>query len=376
MDVSQRPLTAALGGVILLCALLLRIFPDLETVFMMLPGWTITRPWQVLTAGYFEDSGLNLGAGLGALLVCAVLLQPSWGEQEFVKYVVLTNGLQGCFSWVAMISLYILFRSEHFLFARLGGLSGILGALAVAVKQHSLRRKSSLPLPTSLAQPGSPLPAAVETALAHAPTLVLVHTFLILLTTHAGPPDELLFAINGLLVGWLYLRYYQPRGSDGGCGDASAEFALAALFPRPLQPPLRVLGQASFLVLSSTGAFPPAGWGGAEGMGGAALLGASEAWGGGASTGLMSSTPLPSTPLPPVASVTTSDPEVAERRRERARALIEARLAAKGGGGDAGDTPQSAVGDESRTATPMPGSSMTPATPTTAELVQRATGGP
>ena len=33
----------------------------------MLPGNTVTRPWQVLTAGYFEDSGIGLIAGLAAL---------------------------------------------------------------------------------------------------------------------------------------------------------------------------------------------------------------------------------------------------------------------------------------------------------------------
>ena len=47
-----------------------------------------------------------------------------------------------------------------------------------------------------------------------------------------------------------------------------------------------------------------------------------------------------SSPLPPT---TTSDPEVAERRRERARALIEARLAEKQASaaseGDGANTP-------------------------------------
>lgn len=363
MDVSKHPLAAGLGGGIVVCALLLRIFPDLETVFFMVPGMSITRPWQVVTAGYFEDSGINLGVGLAALAGGALLLHAEWGDREFLKYILLTNGVQGCCSWVGMIILYILFRSEHFLFARLGGVSGILGALAVAAKQHSLRRAAGLPLPTSLIAPGSPVPAAVSTALAHAPTLVLAWSTLVLLTTHAGPPDELLFAINGLLCGWLYLRYYQPsRRADGACGDASSAFALAELFPPPLQPPVRVLSQASFLVLSSTGVFPPAGWGLHEGMGAAALLGPAE---GSEIGGGLLSTPLPSTPLPPVASVTTSDPELAERRRERARALIEARLASKGSSLRHGE-PQTPAADEARLATPMPGAA-TPATPATAD---------
>lgn len=35
-----------------------------------------------------------------------------------------------------MILLYILFRAEHFLFARLGGTAGMVAALSVALKQQ------------------------------------------------------------------------------------------------------------------------------------------------------------------------------------------------------------------------------------------------
>ena len=325
------PTTAGLAGAILVCALLLRIFPDLETVFFLVPGHTLTRPWMVLTSGYFEDSGINLGVGLAALLGCGALLYDTWGDREFVKYVLLTNAAQGCFSWVGMTVLYILFRSEHFLFARLGGLSGVLGGLAVVAKQSSLRRASSgaaLPLPASIPA-GSPLPQLLDAAMRHAPTACVVWVALLLLMTHAGPPDELLFVLNGLLVGWTYLRYFQPKGDSGACGDAASDFAFAELFPKPLQPPLRVLSHACFILVSSTGVIPPLGWG-AEG--GAAALDIESG-----RAGALLSTPdvglssleLLRTPLPASASVTTTDPAVAERRRERARALIEARLAGK-----------------------------------------------
>ena len=73
--VSRSPLLVAVAGAVVVAALLLRIFPDLETVFFLVPGHTLTRPWQVLTAGYFEDSGIGLGAGLAALLGVGTLLQ-------------------------------------------------------------------------------------------------------------------------------------------------------------------------------------------------------------------------------------------------------------------------------------------------------------
>jgi len=133
-------------------------------------------------------------------------------------------------------------------------------------------------------------------------------TLLLLVFTQAGPPDELLCAAHGVLVGWVYLRYYQPRAD--GVGDSRDEFEFAALFPPPLRHPLRVLGNATHGVLSHCccGLFPPS---------------------------LPNCEPLPAAQaevtvmLVPPPTVTTQDPVLAEKRRQRARELLEERLAAK-----------------------------------------------
>ena len=56
-------LTTIIVVVILLCALLLRIFDDLKFVFLLAPGHAVTRPWMVLTAAILRIR-INL-AGLG-----------------------------------------------------------------------------------------------------------------------------------------------------------------------------------------------------------------------------------------------------------------------------------------------------------------------
>lgn len=329
------PEAMGLVGVVVVASLLLRIFPDLQTVFFLVPGHTTTRPWQVLSAGYFEDSFLNLLLGLAALLGCGVLLRPIWGGRELLRFVVLANALQGCMTWVGMIVLYILFREEHFLFARLGGVSGLIGALSVAAKQYA-SGDASLALPLVATGGASPaLGSLVLPALAHAPSIALAWTVLILLCTHSGPPDELLFSLNGIFAAWAYLRYYQPREA-GVAGDPSSGFAFACLFPQPLQPPLHAVGEATFVLVSMCGCFPPDGWASIPADG---------------STPTQPVLPPPSlpdllqaSPMPTAAAVTTSDPEVAERRRERARALIEARLAQKTSGVDEGVSPAAALG--------------------------------
>ena len=134
-----------------------------------------------------------------------------------------------------------------------------MAALSVALKQQP----SPLLLPVTdeaaAATAGTSASSAIALASAHAPSLALLWSMLVILLTHAGPPDELLFACNGLLFAWVYLRYYQPR-QDGQAGDTSADFTFARLFPSPLQQPLAVVGASCFGIVSSCGCFPPAGW--------------------------------------------------------------------------------------------------------------------
>ncbi len=322
----------ALSGVLIVCHVLVKLIPDLRGVVFLVPGHTLTRPWQVLTAGYFEDATLGLLVGLAALLGCGALLRSAWGDRELVRFVLVTNALQGAASWIGMIALYILFRSEQFLFAQLGGLTGVLGGLSVALAQHALRHPSAgVYLPMAMTPSGGMATprlgraggaGGAVLAMRYAPSLCVAWAALVLLITHAGPPDELLFALNGILTGWIYLRYYQPR-LGGACGDGSPAFEFACLLPPPLQPPARVIGTACFGIASSCGVFPPAGWAadcGPDGFATPAPVMPPEL-----PTNLMPQTPVG------VAPVTTSDPAVAERRRELARRLIEERIAAKAG---------------------------------------------
>eukprot|EP00966_Prymnesium_polylepis_P332080 7387617-Prymnesium_polylepis.2 len=197
----------------------------------------------------------------------------------------------------------------------------------------------------------------------------------------------------------VYLRYYQPR-RDGQAGDTSPGFAFALLFPAPLQRPLAVIGASCYGVVSSCGCFPPADWVRHTAavlcravppsrtavphrrpappsrtatlhtmtlvvpshvlasrrrirwcqpsrrhvsIASAAARPVFRPWQeshSGTAPVLPPELPeLPSEliPAPPPPAVTTSDPLVAERRRDRARLLIEARLAEKTAAAPAAD---------------------------------------
>ena len=181
--------------------LVLRISDDLRPPLFLQPASTIIRPQQVVTAGLFEDSAPNLLVVVLALLYSAKALQPEWGDRECMRFVMLVNVLHLSASWLCMVLLYVLFREEHYLFARLGGCAGLLGALSVAIKQQVAHGK----LPTE-AQP-----AWLAAVLPHVVLVQLCWGLAVLALLRAGPPDELLLAINGTVAAWVYLRFYQVR---------------------------------------------------------------------------------------------------------------------------------------------------------------------
>eukprot|EP00967_Tisochrysis_lutea_P145629 scaffold273695_cov31-Tisochrysis_lutea.AAC.1 len=282
---------------------------------------------MILTSNLFDDSFPNLVFALVVILGSSFLLIEQWGEVEAGRYLLLVGVLQASFSWVAMVTLYILFREHHFLFARLAGLSGLVGGLSVAVAQQIMVAPSSVP-------------AQLVIPLRYAPLCAFSWSLVLLLFVHAGPPDEIFFCAFGILSGWTYLRYYQPKPGDSflrpavPTGDSSDSFSFASLWPPAVQPPMRLVGTALYGVLSSCccGLFPPTAsvsddsvLGGLGGMNASAHVGQRAAY-----------SPLWYDPVrgdveapPPPPSVTTADPLVAERRRQRARELLEQRMAAK-----------------------------------------------
>ena len=109
------------------------------THVFLVPGTTMVIPFQLITCGLFDDSLPNLLLGVPVLVYTGSILHARWGAVELARFLAVANVLMACLSWLSMIVLYVLFRDEHFLFARLGGVSGALGALAVALRQQALR---------------------------------------------------------------------------------------------------------------------------------------------------------------------------------------------------------------------------------------------
>ena len=86
------PVTLSIAGVIFIGHVLSRVLSDVlvEGLFLV-PGQTLTKPWQVLSAGFFDDSLPSVLFTIPMLLYSGKRLRQAWGDRELVVFIVLVN---------------------------------------------------------------------------------------------------------------------------------------------------------------------------------------------------------------------------------------------------------------------------------------------
>ena len=67
----------------------------------------------------------------------------------------------------------------------------------------------------------------------HVPSIIVL-VYSILCIVGILPIILLVMVLSGTLIGWVYLRFYQPRGK-GVKGDLSESFSYASFFPEVAQ---------------------------------------------------------------------------------------------------------------------------------------------
>ena len=67
----------------------------------------------------------------------------------------------------------------------------------------------------------------------HVPSIVVL-VYSILCIVGILPSILLVMVLSGSLIGWVYLRFYQPRGK-GVKGDLNEGFSCASFFPEAVQ---------------------------------------------------------------------------------------------------------------------------------------------
>lgn len=259
--------------------LVVQIFPSTVTYLALIPARTIPFAWNLLTAGYIEQSVYGVVISTIALLFMGKVLEPIWGSKELVKFVFIVNLLTSVCVFITAITLYYITRQETYLYMPLSGFHGVLSGFLVGIKQI---------------MPDQELPF-LKIKAKWLPSIVLLLSIAISFFT-VESTAYLPTLIFGTYMSWIYLRYLQREPETKLRGDPSDEFAFSTFFPEILRPvidPIASIFDRMLCGRSETSNDPR----------GYAAGGA----------------PLPG-----------SDPIEASRRRERGARALEERLASEG----------------------------------------------
>ncbi|CAM8910709.1 unnamed protein product [Rhodiola kirilowii] len=211
------PLCKALAGVLVCGHVLVQIFPVAVTYLALIPARTIPFAWNLITAGYLEQTIYGAVISSFGLLFLGKLLQPLWGSREFVKFIFFVNFLTSVCIFVTAIALYYITTQEIYLYIPLSGFHGILSGFLVAIKQimpdHELMKIKAKWFPSIM-------------------IILSIAIFFLAPETEKYLPT----LIFGTYISWIYCRYLQKKPETNLQGDPSDEFAFSSFFPELLRP--------------------------------------------------------------------------------------------------------------------------------------------
>ncbi|KAG9064090.1 hypothetical protein KI688_003270 [Linnemannia hyalina] len=179
------------------------------------------------------------------LLGCGKYLERAWGSREFFKFLAVTSVGTMLGIYFTCLFEYIVRGNEDLLYGTQAyGLTAVLAGFLVGFKQL---------VPEHLVTLWGAFSIRVKTL----PMLFAV--FMIIQSLLTRSQTQLLMAIYGLLISWVYSRFFKTQ--DGVRGDRSETFAFASFFPEAAQPPVKVVSNLVFGILVRLHICSPLGFG-------------------------------------------------------------------------------------------------------------------
>ncbi|MED6126507.1 Rhomboid-like protein 19 [Stylosanthes scabra] len=212
-------LCKGLAVVLIAAHIVVTLFPSAVTYVALIPARTIPFGWNLITAGYIEQSIYGVVVNTIGLLFIGKLLEPVWGPREFIKFIFVVNILTSVCIFITAISLYYIKTQENYLYMPLSGFHGVISGFLVGIKQII---------------PDQELPA-LKIKMKWLPSInVLCSIATSFFTLEAM--SYLPAIIFGTYTSWIYLRYWQRKSETKYRGDLSEEFAFSTFFPEVLRP--------------------------------------------------------------------------------------------------------------------------------------------
>ncbi|XP_065872704.1 rhomboid-like protein 19 [Euphorbia lathyris] len=199
--------------------IVVQILPPALTYLALIPAKTIPFGWNLITAGYIEQSIYGVVVSTFCLLVMGKLLEPVWGSKEFLKFIFIVNFLTSLCVFVTAIALYYITTQENYLYMPISGFQGVLAGFLVGIKQIIPDQELSV----------------LRIKAKWFPSI----TLLLAIAASFFTPDSASYLptiIFGTYVSWIYLRYLQRKQETKLRGDPNDDFAFSSFFPEILRP--------------------------------------------------------------------------------------------------------------------------------------------
>ena len=169
--------------------------------------------WTLLTFSVFEQHIWNVMINIATVFLVEKMLLPLWKWRELLKFCLVVNLFSVILTVITYYFIYVFtFKISALYDTYIHGLSALFAALTVAGRQQ-MGENIIFALPLG------------NLRNKHLP-FCLVSFTLILAVFRIIEATYLLLSVYGILVSWIYLRFYQKH-KTGGHGDFSDEFTFA-----------------------------------------------------------------------------------------------------------------------------------------------------
>ncbi|KAI8781956.1 transmembrane protein 115 [Biomphalaria glabrata] len=202
------------------------------------PGYVMPpnfRVYSFILYCFVELHFWHVLADVAVIVLFGKLLEPLWGARDMLIFFVITNLGVGITTAFLYFFIYLVTLNEEYLFeVNIYGLSGYIAGFCVAVKQvmpdHCL---ATLPFG--------------KLRNTHIPLTLLILIILLRIAGLLPGPYPYMF-LNGMIVSWIYLRFYQKH-TNGNRGDMADNFSFASFFPSQFQPLIAIISNSIFSAL-------------------------------------------------------------------------------------------------------------------------------
>lgn len=188
--------------------------------------------WTTFTFCFLEIHFWEVMVDIITVGLCGKLIEPLWGQMEMMLFFAIVNFGVAIITTAFYFILYVCTSNTEFLFdVHIHGLAGYIAGVSVAVKQimpDLVIAKTPL---GKISNRNVPL------------SVFFMSVILKLIGLVDGTYPTMFF--NGLLVSWIYLRFYQKH-TNGSRGDMADYFTFASFFPNVIQPPIAIVSNSIY----------------------------------------------------------------------------------------------------------------------------------